>query len=215
MKKIVLSLTALTLALIIPLAVLAQQDTNGPGQQNLIKTEALIAVNRAGLSLEQLQTLQGLVQGTLDARSAINDAQTTLQDFLINWNGTQADFDAALKVEQQKVKDAADALHSLMSQNSKTVKDSLTASQFDVLERSLRSVLARDNAPHARDGRPGGQFRPDHNRGPNNGPQNQQGRNAPPAKSGLNRRGPAGPGNTPNVLLDVLNAKIDATNNAA
>jgi len=214
MKKIVLGLTALTLALIVPLTVLAQQGANGPGQ-NRIKTETLIAVNRAGLSLEQLQMLQGLVQGTLDARSGITDAQTALQTFLVNWSGTQADFDAALKIEQQKVKDAADALHSLMSQNVKTVKDSLTASQFDALERSLRGVLGHDNAPNVRDGRPGGQVGPDNNRGPNNGPQNQQGNNAPPSKPGLNRHGPAGQGNTLNVLLDVLNAKIDAINNAA
>jgi len=214
MKKRILSLTALTVALIVPLAALAQQGDTGPGQGQ-IKTTALIAINRAGLSLEQLQTLQGVVQGTLDARSAINDAQTALQDFLINWNGTQADFDAALKVEQQKVKDAADAFHSLATQNTKTVKDSLTASQFDALERSLRSVLAHDNAPRSRGGRPGGQFGPGNNRGPNNGLQNEQGPNASPAKQGLNRRGPARQANALNVLLDVLNAKIDATNNAA
>jgi len=214
MKKLVLSLTALTLSLIIPLTVLAQQGAKGPGQ-NRIKTEALIAVNRAGLSLEQLQMLQDLVQGTIDARSGVTDAQAALQDFLINWNGTQADFDAALKVEQQKVKDAADALHGLLSQNVKTVKDSLTASQFDALERSLRGVLGHDSAPHARNGRPGGQVGPGNNQGPNNGPQSQQGNNAPPSKRGLNRRGPAGQGNPLNVLLDVLNAKIDAINNAA
>jgi len=214
MKKLVLSLTALTLALIVPLTVLAQQGANGPGQART-KTEVLIAVNRAGLSLEQLQTLQGVVQGTLDARTAINDAQTALQDFLINWNGAQADFDAALKVEQQKVRDALDTMRNLMTQNSKTIKDTLSASQFELLARSLHGTMAPPNNARASRPTPNGQTTGPDNHSPNDASNAQPDSNGGQAGSNLDRRGPAGPDNNLNVLLEALNAKIDAINNAA
>lgn len=201
MKRLAFSFTALTIALLIPLTALAQPAGNDFGRSQA-KTQILIAVNRADLSLEQLQTLQGIVQSTIDAQAAVGQAQEALQAFLINWTGTEGDFEAALEIEQQKVKEAFDALHALKIQNTETIKDLLTVSQFDALGRALGGVMARarDNAPAGRGG-PGGNA-PDGNQGPED---NNRG-NGP--DRGPQRRG--APGGNLELLLEVLTEKIAA-----
>jgi len=211
MKKFAFSLTALAIALLIPLTTLAQPTGNEIGQTQA-KTQILIAVNRAELSLEQLQTLQGIVQGTIDAQTTVGQAQDALQEFLINWTGTEADFEVALEAEQQKVQEAFAALRALKVQNSETIKDSLTASQFDALERALGGVMGseQDNAPAGRGG-PSGDNAPNNdnqrpngnNRGPDGGPNgSDRGRD--------DQRRAGGPGGNLELLLEALTEKIAA-----
>jgi len=207
MKKYAFSIAALTVALLVPLTALAQPG--GGAMQPLMKSQILIAVNRAELSIEQLQSLQGIVQSTVDAQAAIAQAQATLQTFLINWTGSQEDFEVALEAERQKVQDAVAALHTLKVQNTETIKDSLTASQFDALERVLRGVMGseQNNAPAGRGG-PGGGNGPNNNdnRGPDG---NNRGPNGPD-RGRINQRGAGGFGGNLEVLLEVLTEKIEA-----
>lgn len=209
MKKFAFSLTAMALGLLIPLSALAQPTAN-EAVQTQAKNQILIAVNRAELSLEQLQTLQTIVQGTIDGQAAVGQAQAVLQEFLINWTGSEEDFEVALEAERLKVQEAVDALHALKVQNSKTIKDLLSASQFDALGRALGGVMGseRDNAPAGRGG-PGGDNAPNNNdnRRPDG---NNRGPDGSPNGPGQGPQNQRGFGGNLELLLEVLSEKIAA-----
>lgn len=188
-----------TLAVLISATAMAQPG-GGPGAV-LAKNQVLIAINRAELSLEQLQTLQAIVQATADAQAEVASAGQALQTFLVNFSGTQEAFDAAFEVEQQKVQAAVEALHALKVQNASTIKDMLTASQFEAMEHALAGVMASERDGNGPDGRGG----------PNPRGDNAPGRDGP--------GGPGGPrdnfGGNLNVLLEALTEKIAALESAS
>lgn len=158
---IALSILVLGALLIISPAALSQTEdtTDRPGQDQA-RNRILIAINRAELSLEQLQTLQSLVQDTISLRDQIVAAQEAFQAFLENWTGSAEDFDAALEEEQQKLRDLATSLHELWRSNEETIKDMLTANQYEILRPVLDPVIGRPERRQAQ-----GQGRPDR-RGP-------------------------------------------------
>lgn len=150
----------LVLGMVIGLSPIAwgqSSETPSPPGQVLAESRILIAINRAGLSLEQLQALQAMVQATIEIRDEIVAAVEGFQEFLANWRGSAEEFEAALQEEQQKLKDLRDRLHELWSANGETIKGMLTAGQFAALRPVLRPVIGPP--PPRRDqetaGRPG------------------------------------------------------------
>ena len=168
----------------------------------IYRTQVLIAVNEAGLSVEQLELIHGLAQETLDARDALQAEHEALQAFLVGWSGTPEEFEAAFEEARQGLTDARDALAEQMTENVETLKGELTAAQYEALEQV---------------GPPG---RPGHGPqvgGPGMGPQS----GGPGAKQGgrFAERGPGGPDEQverlglffhPDLLMEVVTAKIEA-----
>lgn len=204
------SLIAFSLVVMFASIALSQPGANGPTAagvgQEAAKSRILVAVNRAELSLEQLQTLQGIVQATVDGKDAVRAAQQELQEFLVAWTGTSEAFEVAFEAEQQKVKAAAEAFKTLKAGNSKTIKDMLSASQFEVLEPVLISLTGRSNPNPRAQGQGADDDRPQiGNRGPDND-HRPQGRQGTPHLRGF---GGGRSGNL-DVLNEVLTEKIAA-----
>lgn len=166
MKRFTIPFSLLVLGLVIGITPIASSQTSEnlshPGQ-DLTKIQILIAINRAELSLEQLQALQAIVQATIDMRDTIVTALEDFQEFLTNWTGSADEFEAALEQKQQELRDLMDALHALWKSNAETIKDMLTASQFEVLRPVLKPVIgppvpqraSQDPPERPEQGRPG------------------------------------------------------------
>jgi len=168
----------------------------------IYKTQVLLAINEAGLSVDQLELIRGLAQETLDTRDALQAEHEAFQEFLVGWSGTPEEFEAALEEARQGIADAREALAQQMAENVETLQNSLTAAQYEALERVGPSgPLGRghhDGGPRFGQ-RPGGP-------GPD-----RDGRDA--------QRGPGAPDGRaerlglfvhPDLLLEVVTAKIEA-----
>jgi hypothetical protein len=210
MKKFITTLSIIALLVTAGVSVYAQG-----GGPEAAKSRMLVAFNRAELSVEQLQTLQGLTQATIDAGAVVQAAQTALQDFLSSYAGSADDFDAAFEAEQAKVQAAREAAFAVKVANSDVILDTLTANQFNVLENALSGIMAEERT---QDGGPGGRGADndggDNADGNNNdgdrGPQGQDGNNDQDGRGGPGGRGgPDGGGNL-DILLEVIGEKIAA-----
>ncbi len=208
MKKTFATFSVTVLAFVMVFSTVALAQPGPGGNENQI----LVSINRAELSLEQLQLIQGITESTIAAQAEVTAAQEALNQFLVDFSGTSEEFDAALEAEQAKVQTAREAVFTLKVANADIIKDNLTASQFEVLERTLSDLMAEAPAPRAQ--APDGD-NADGNGGPNNnqGPQGQQGGN----NNGPDRDGRDGPGNNRggggnnlDTLLEALNEKIAA-----
>lgn len=213
MKKLIATFAFATLAFVMVFSTVALAQPGPGGNENQI----LVSINRAELSLEQLQMLQGITQSTIDAQAVVTAAQEALNQFLVDFSGTAEEFDAALEAEQAKVQAAREALLAVKVANSDTIKDNLTANQFEILERSLSDLMAE--APRGQGaGNPnadGDGDSPNNQQG-NQGPQGQGGNNNGPdrdGRGGSNNRGGGG-GNNLDTLLEVLTEKIAALQGA-
>lgn len=213
MKKLIATFAFATLAFVMVFSTVALAQPGPGGNENQI----LVSINRAELSLQQLQMLQGITQSTIDAQAVVTAAQEALNQFLVDFSGTAEEFDAALEAEQAKVQAAREALLAVKVANADTIKDNLTANQFEILERSLSDLMAE--APRGQGtGNPNADGDGD---GPNNqqgnqGPQGQGGNNNGPdrdGRGGPNNRGGGG-GNNLDTLLEVLTEKIAALQGA-
>ncbi len=215
MNKTIATIAASTLALLIAIASvgLAQPGAAGAPDGDPIQTRILVAFNRAELSLEQLQSLQGMAETTLVARDEVTAAHDALQDFLVNWTGSADAFETAFEAERAKVQEAADALHGLQAQNADAVKDMLSANQYQALAFALRPLTGPGdrperpaNAPNFDEDAPGprGRRAPDGN-APQNAPDGPQGR-----RGGPGRGGPGAQLAGLDTLLEVIDAKIAA-----
>lgn len=158
MNRFTITFGLLVLGLAIGLTPIALGQSGGtppqPGQ-DLTKSRILIAINRADLSLEQLQALQAIVQATIEMRDRIVAAVEDFQEFLANWTGSADEFEAAREGERQRLKDLLGDLHALWKSNAETIKGMLTASQFE----ALRPVIGPPPPGHRgaeTPGRPGG-----------------------------------------------------------
>lgn len=110
---------------------------NGPAgdlRADAFKTQALVALNTAGLSVDQLETVQGLAQATLDAQEALQAEHEAFQEFLTDWSGTPEAFEAALEDARQSIVDAREALAAQMTENVEMLQNELTAAQYEALE---------------------------------------------------------------------------------
>ena len=208
MRKYVVSLAMAAVAMTVILAQAASAQPGAPGPAGAAagmgKAQILTSINRAELTLEQLQALQQLSQATIDAHAAVAQAQAQLEAFLVGWTGSAEEFETALQAEQQKVQTAVDALQAVKQANTEAIKDMLTASQFEALERALMPLM----------GQPG----PDEANGPQRGAGDRG-----TGTEGQPRHGDRGPGrdggprvgnpaqtNALGVLLEALNEKIAA-----
>jgi hypothetical protein len=230
-----LGLTALLVAFSMPIIGISQ-PTGVPqagenGRQAQSETQLLIAINRAGLSLEQMQTIRAALQPLLDGQAQAETLQAELQDFLISWNGSAEDFDAAFEAARQPLTD----LRTTMQENAQafqdTVANTLTVAQGQILRQlvSQRGGPDRDAGPQQdgqgrggpgaedadgnRDGR-FGQQRQGNNDGPGNdranGPQMRRGQGGPQGRGGPGRGGPGNGFAQLQVLANVLDVKIEA-----
>lgn len=104
---------------------------------NQAQIQLLAAINRAGLSLEQMEAIQSALQTLPAARDAVVSAQQALKEFLIRWNGAPAQFDAAYAQAQVQVTQAVQALKDQGQAALDAVKNTLTVSQGEILMESL------------------------------------------------------------------------------
>ena len=174
----------------------------GPGadaRSEIFETQVLIAFNEAGLSVEQLETIQGLAQATLDAREDFQAEHEAFQEFLTNWDGSPDEFEAALEEARQGVAEAREALMAQMQANVDTLQNSLTAAQYEALEQvgpgHRMGPGPRGEGPRfGRDGRHG-------ERGPD-GPNGPNGPDGQVERLGLFLH--------PDLLVEIVTAKIEA-----
>lgn len=118
---------------------------NPPGlNQETFKTKLLIAINKAGLSLEQLKVMQGLVKETIEVRDDLRKKHQELNEFLINWDGEPEVFEEALEAEIVGLKEAREALQTQLKEDIKTIKNTLTVAQYE----TLRNVMSVRAFPH-------------------------------------------------------------------
>lgn len=215
MKKLIATFAFAALAFVMVFSTTAFAQPGLGGNENQI----LVSINRAELSLEQLQMLQGITQATIDAQAVVTAAQEALNQFLVDFSGTAEEFDAALEAEQAKVQTAREALLAVKIANADTIKDNLTANQFEILERALSDLMAE--TPRGQGGPDGDNTNAD---GDGNGPNNQQGNQGPQGQGGNNngpdrdgrdgRNNRGGGGNNLDTLLEVLTEKIAALQGA-
>jgi len=208
MNKTIATFAASTLSLVLLIAT-AGYAQPGPADGDRVQNRMLVAFNRAELSLEQLQSLQGMTEATVTARDELTAAHDALQAFLINWTGSADEFETAFEAERTKVQEAADALYELQAKNAESIKDMLTANQYSALEFALRPLTG----PGTRLERPANAPNVDGERGP----RGQRGPNGDAPQGGPNADGPQGRRGGPgaqlaglDVLLEVINAKIAA-----
>jgi len=213
MKKLMTTFSVATLAFVMIFSTVVLAQPGQGGNENQI----LVSINRAELSLEQLQMLQGLTESTIAAQAEVTAAQEALNQFLVDFSGTSEEFDVALEAEQAKVQAAREAVLTLRVANADIIKDNLTASQFEALERTLSDLMAEAPTPRGQGGPDGDNANADGNDGPNNGPGNNN--QGPQGQQGGNNNGPdrdgpgnnrGGGGNNLDTLLEALNEKIAA-----
>ncbi|HEY5595751.1 MAG TPA: hypothetical protein VIL47_00615 [Candidatus Bipolaricaulota bacterium] len=143
MKRVYVTLGLIALVALFSLPGSGQMDQGvlSADQAGMLGSQAqiqlLAAINRAGLSLEQMETIQSALQTLLAGRDAVVSAQQTLKDFLIRWNGAPAQFDAAYAQAQEQVSQAVQALKDQGQAALDAVKNTLTVSQGEILMESL------------------------------------------------------------------------------
>ena len=195
MRKYTASLAMAALAMVVALSQMASAQPGNPGPAGAAagvgKAQILTSINRAELTVEQLQALQLLTQATIDAHAAVAQAQAEFEAFLVGWTGSASEFETALQAEQQKVQASVEALQAVKQANTQTIKDMLTASQFEALERALMPIM--------------GQPAPDGANGPA-----RAGGDRGPGRDGGPRIGNPAESNALGVLLEALNEKIAA-----
>lgn len=208
MRKYVVSLAMAAAAMTVILAQAASAQPGAPGPAGAAagigKAQILTSINRAELTVEQLQALAQLTQTTIDAHAAVAQAQAEFETFLVGWAGSAEEFETALQAEQQKVQAAVDALQAVKQANLQTIKDMLTASQFEALERALMPLMGQPGPDGANGPARGAGDRADEAEGPSR--QGDRG----PGRDGGARMGNPGESNALGVLLEALNEKIAA-----
>lgn len=113
-------------------------NANPSGMQGAqAQIQLLAAINRAGLSLEQMETIQSALQSVLAARDELVAVQQSVKDFLISWNGAGADFDADYAQARAPLDQAVQALKDQAQAALEVVKNTLTVSQGQILKSSL------------------------------------------------------------------------------
>lgn len=98
--------------------------------------ELLIAINRMGLSPEQLRQLQQVLSELRASQQAHMQSQQELRDFLLRWQGTPEAFEQSLQNLQQQVQQPRTRRQELMAQ----LKDVLTYRQGEQLREALQKL---------------------------------------------------------------------------
>lgn len=202
------TMTTIGVVALLGLGLIAQPALSQPGDPDtdtraeIYKTQVLLAINEAGLSVDQLELIHDLAQETLDVRDALQAEHEAFQEFLVGWSGTPEEFEAALEEARQSIVNAREALAVQMTENVETLQDELTAAQYAALEQ------VSPNHPLKRAPRGGG---------PGIGP---KGGGPGPERDGRpGQRGPGGPSEhveqlglfaQPDLLMEVVTAKIEA-----
>jgi type I site-specific restriction endonuclease len=138
LKPILVSVTLVGLILAFPLLSYGQTREASPKlYQETFKTRFLIAINKAELSLEQLQILQDLVKDTVAVRDELKQEYEDLNEFLINWSGESEAFDEALESEMMGINEAREALEVQLKEGMETIKETLSAAQFEIFKQTL------------------------------------------------------------------------------
>jgi len=102
--------------------------------------ELLIAINRMGLSQEQLQQLQQIL-GELQAPQRMHmQHREELRQFLLSWQGAPEEFDQALQNFQQERQQQRERLQSQNRELWGQLKDVLTYRQGERLYQALRKL---------------------------------------------------------------------------
>lgn len=156
MKRLYVTVGLMTLVALLSLPGSGQMDRGAlgeAGQAGMLGSQAqiqvLAAINRAGLSLEQMETIQSALQTLFAARDAVVSSQQTLKDFLLRWDGSPAEFDAAFEQAREPVSQALQALKDQGQAALAAVKNTLTVSQAEILMESLGLASAGGQRGHA------------------------------------------------------------------
>lgn len=214
----VFTMIAMMTVLLLPQTGVAQDETTTDRQSARtmqMENRLLIAINSAGLSLEQLQTIHAGIAPIQAAKADAEAAQEAMHDFLVNWTGDAEAFEEIQATAQA----AFENVRTQMEAFQETIGDTLTANQAEAFRAALGSQRGfgnRDGATQQqRQGERGPRFG-----GPGNDEQGGrpgfQGRGPGGfGQRGPGARGPQGPGmlGAIDVLDAVLSAKIEALQN--
>lgn len=200
MKRTVtlLAMIAMMTVLLLPQTGIAQDETPSDRQSARtmqMENRLLIAINSAGLSLEQLQTIHAGIAPIQTAKADAEAAQEAMHDFLVNWTGDAEAFEAAFEEIRATTQAAFENVRTQMEAFQETIGDTLTANQAE----AFRAALG-----------------PQRGFGQNQGPRFGN-RDGTPQQQQQGERGPrfGGPGmlGAIDVLDSVLSAKIEALQN--
>jgi len=121
----------------------------GPSPQMQVSPEALereiellIALNRMGLSPEQLQQLQQIISGLQAPQQAHRQHREELRQFLLSWQGSPEEFELALQNFRQERRQRLEQLQAQNRDLIDRLKDVLTYRQGELLYQALRKLSA-------------------------------------------------------------------------
>ena len=104
--------------------------------------ELLIAINRMGLSVEQLQQLQQIVSELRAPQQMHLQHRQELRDFLLSWQGSPEEFESALQSFQEEKKQELQQLKAQQKELIAQLKDVLTYRQGELLRQALQKLSA-------------------------------------------------------------------------
>jgi hypothetical protein len=102
----------------------------------------LMAINRMGLTLQQLQQLQQILAELRAPQMAQMQRQRELRGFLLSWQGTPEEFEEALKAFQEQTQQNQEQLQQQRRQAIERLKDVLTYRQGELLRQALHKLSA-------------------------------------------------------------------------
>jgi len=104
--------------------------------------ELLIAIDRMGLSVEQLQQLQQIISGLQAPQQVHRKHREELQQFLLSWQGPPEQFEQALQNFKQERRQQLEQLKTQNRDLIHQLKDVLTYRQGELLYQALRKLSA-------------------------------------------------------------------------
>lgn len=102
--------------------------------------ELLVAINRMGLSPEQLKQLQQILDGLQAPQQVHRQHRQELRQFLLSWQGSPEQFEPALQNFRQERKQQLEQLKARNRDLIDRLKDVLTYRQGELLYRALRKL---------------------------------------------------------------------------
>lgn len=102
----------------------------------------LMAINRMGLTPQQLQQLQQILAELKAPQRVQMQRQRELKEFLLSWQGTPEEFEEALKAFQEQTQQPQEQLQQQRRQAIERLKDVLTYRQGELLRQALHKLSA-------------------------------------------------------------------------
>jgi hypothetical protein len=139
---------ALLLALLIgqtgsgqmPMDTMAQPQAQSDPQALQHEIHLLMAINRMGLTEFQLERLKTILADLKVSQMAQMQRQRELKQFLLSWQGSPEEFDAALKEQQEKLQQGQKIFQQQRRQALEQLKDVFSYRQGELLRETLQKL---------------------------------------------------------------------------